>query len=104
MTFDREAGEAESYAMLDRYVAAGGNFIDTANVYSAGKSEEVAGRWLHKQRRESFVIATKVRFPMGQGPDDVCLSRKHIYAAVKESLTRLGTDYIDLYQRAIILP
>ena len=67
MTFGREASEAESHAMLDRYVEAGGNFIDTANVYSTGKSEEVVGRWLGKQRRESFVIATKVRFPMGHG-------------------------------------
>ncbi len=98
MTFGREASEAESHAMLDRYVEAGGNFIDTANVYSTGKSEEVVGRWLGKQRRESFVIATKVRFPMGPGPNDVGLSRKHIYAAVQESLKRLGTDYVDLYQ------
>ena len=98
MTFGREASEAESFAMLDRFVQAGGNFIDTANVYSTGKSEEVVGKWLGRQRRESFVIATKVRFPMGPGPNDVGLSRKHIYAAVRESLTRLGTDYIDLYQ------
>ena len=98
MTFGREAPEAESFAMLNRFVEAGGNFIDTANVYSTGKSEEVLGRWLHAQRRESFVLATKVRFPMGQGPNDVGLSRKHIHAAVQESLKRLGTDYVDLYQ------
>jgi aryl-alcohol dehydrogenase-like predicted oxidoreductase len=98
MTFGREASEPESHAMLDRYVEAGGNFIDTANVYSTGKSEEVVGRWLGRQRRESFIIATKVRFPMGSGPNDVGLSRKHIHAAVQESLRRLGTDYIDLYQ------
>jgi aryl-alcohol dehydrogenase-like predicted oxidoreductase len=98
MTFGREASEAESHAMLDAFVAAGGNFIDTANVYSRGVSEEILGRWLVKQNRDSFVIATKVRFPMGDGPNDVGLSRKQIRSAVEASLRRLQTDYIDLYQ------
>jgi aryl-alcohol dehydrogenase-like predicted oxidoreductase len=98
MTFGREASEAESFAMLDRFVEAGGNFIDTANVYSTGKSEEVVGKWLARQKRESLVIATKVRFSMGPGPNDAGLSRKHILAAARESLKRLGTDYVDLYQ------
>ncbi|ADI14948.1 aldo/keto reductase [Truepera radiovictrix] len=100
MTFGREheATEAESHAMLDRFVAAGGTFIDTANVYSQGVSEEILGRWLAHQAREGLVIATKVRFPMGDGPNEVGLSRKHILASVEASLRRLNTDYIDLYQ------
>jgi aryl-alcohol dehydrogenase-like predicted oxidoreductase len=100
MTFGRqnEATEEESYAMLDRFVAVGGNFIDTANVYSTGISEEIVGKWLRRQRRDDLVIATKVRFPMGTGPNDLGLSRKHILSSVEASLKRLQTDYIDLYQ------
>jgi aryl-alcohol dehydrogenase-like predicted oxidoreductase len=98
MTFGREATEETSIKMLDRFVEAGGNFIDTANVYSQGVSEEIVGRWLKGKRRDDFVIATKVRFPMGAGPNDVGLSRKHILAQIEASLRRLGTDYIDLYQ------
>ncbi len=98
MTFGREADEATSFAMMDRFVAAGGNFIDTANVYSRGLSEEIVGRWLRGKRRDDYVIATKVRWPMGDGPNDVGLSRKHILASAEASLRRLGTDYIDLYQ------
>ncbi len=98
MTLGREADEATSFALMDRFVAAGGNFIDTANVYSRGISEEVVGRWLHGKRRDDLVIATKVRWPMGEGPNDVGLSRKHILSSADASLRRLGTDYIDLYQ------
>ena len=98
MTFGREADEALSHTMLDSFVEAGGNFIDTADVYSRGISEEVTGNWLSKQNRDDLVIATKVRFPMGDGPNDVGLSRKHIMAGVEASLKRLQTDYIDLYQ------
>ena len=85
-------------ASLDRFVAAGGTFIDTADVYSRGGSEEVIGRWLAGRRRDDLVIATKVRGEMGDGPNQVGLSRKHILEAVDASLRRLGTDYIDLYQ------
>lgn len=98
MTFGRETEEDDSYALMDRFVEAGGNFIDTANVYSRGVSETIVGRWLKEKRREDYVIATKVRFPMGDGPNDQGLSRKHILASVEESLRRLQTDYIDLYQ------
>ncbi len=98
MTFGREADEETSVRILDRFAEAGGNFLDTADVYNQGVSEEIIGRWLKGKRREDFVIATKVRFPMGQGPNDVGLSRKHILAGVEGSLRRLGTDYIDLYQ------
>ena len=98
MTFGRESSEQDSYAMMDRFIEAGGNFIDTANVYSTGVSEEIVGRWLNKQKRDDIVLATKVRFPMGDGPNDLGLSRKHILSSVEASLRRLQTDYIDLYQ------
>jgi len=88
--------EEESCKMMDTFVAAGGNFIDTANVY--GDSEQVVGRWLSKRRREEIVVATKARNPMGPGPNDTGLSRKHIMASVQDSLRKLQTDYIDLYQ------
>mgnify|MGYP006288102737 FL=1 len=98
MTFGRETEEDDSYALMDRFVEAGGNFIDTANVYSRGVSETIVGRWLKEKRREDYVIATKVRFPMGDGPNDQGLSRKHLLASVDASLRRLQSDYIDLYQ------
>jgi len=98
MTFGRESSEKVSFQLLDRFVEAGGNFIDTADVYSQGLSEEILGRWLKGKTRDDFVIATKVRFPMGPGPNDIGLSRKHIFAAVDSSLLRLNTTYIDLYQ------
>lgn len=98
MTFGRESTEKGSYQILDRFVEAGGNFIDTADVYTRGVSEEILGRWLKDKPRDDFIIATKVRFAMGEGPNDEGLSRKHILSAVEASLRRLGTDYIDLYQ------
>jgi len=98
MSFGRESDERTSHAMLDRFVEIGGNFIDTANVYSTGVSEEILGRWLAKHTRDDFVVATKVRWGMGPGPNDAGLSRKHIMRSVDDSLRRLGTDYIDLYQ------
>ncbi|MCX7670246.1 MAG: aldo/keto reductase [Anaerolineae bacterium] len=98
MTFGREADEATSFRLMDRFVEAGGNFIDTANVYGRGVSEEIVGRWLKGKRRDDLVIATKVRWPMGEGPNDVGLSRKHILSSADASLRRLATDYIDLYQ------
>ena len=98
MTFGRESDEETSHRILDRFVEAGGNFIDTADVYTRGASEEVVGRWLRGKRRSDFVVATKVRFPMGEGPNDVGLSRQHILTGVEASLRRLGTDTIDLYQ------
>jgi aryl-alcohol dehydrogenase-like predicted oxidoreductase len=98
MTFGRETSEQDSFKILDRFVAEGGNFVDTADVYTRGVSEEIVGKWLQDQKRDDVVLATKVRFPMGEGPNDIGLSRKHIISGVKESLRRLGTDYIDLYQ------
>ena len=98
MTFGREIDEKASHQILDHFVGAGGNFIDTADVYTRGVSEEIVGSWLKDTARDDYVIATKVRFPMGDGPNDVGLSRKHIMVGVEDSLRRLNTDYIDLYQ------
>jgi aryl-alcohol dehydrogenase (NADP+) len=100
MTFGAEATEETSHAILDAYVEAGGTFIDTADVYSAGASEEIIGRWLaeHPTEAAHLVVATKGRFPMGDGPNDVGLSRTHLRAALDASLGRLGVDHVDLYQ------
>ncbi len=97
MTFGRETEEKESLRILSRYLEGGGNFIDTANVYSRGISESILGRAL-KGKREEVVLATKVFFRMGEGVYDCGANRKHIMKAVEESLQRLQTDYIDLYQ------
>jgi aryl-alcohol dehydrogenase-like predicted oxidoreductase len=97
MTFGREADEATSKAIVDRFLDAGGNFVDTANVYSQGVSEEITGRVLGS-RRDEVVLATKVRFRMGDGPNDIGLSRRNIRKEVEASLRRLGTEWIDLYQ------
>ncbi|MEU5398194.1 aldo/keto reductase [Streptomyces sp. NPDC005963] len=98
MTFGRESTEPESHAILDRFTEAGGNFIDTADIYSAGASEEILGRWLKQRRRDDLVIATKVRYGTGDSPNDRGLGRNHLIAGVEASLRRLGTDHIDLYQ------
>jgi aryl-alcohol dehydrogenase-like predicted oxidoreductase len=98
MTFGRETDEKTSGQIMDCFVQFGGNFIDTADVYSQGSSEEVVGRWLKNKRRDDYIIATKVNFPMGDGPNDRGTSRKHILSGVENSLRRLQTDYIDLYQ------
>jgi len=98
MTFGREADEATSHRMLDRFADVGGTFVDTADVYGPGTSEEVTGRWLRRRDRDQWVIATKVRFPSGPGVNDVGLSRKHILASIDASLRRLQTDHVDLYQ------
>lgn len=96
MTFGRESSEALCHQMLDCFVASGGNFIDTADAYSSGLSEEIVGNWLKGKARHDLVVATKVRF--GNGLNNRGLSRKHIVAAIDGSLRRLNTDYIDLYQ------
>lgn len=100
MTFGNESDEAVSHAQLDRFVEVGGNFIDTANVYSRGVSEEIIGRWLAKRPevRDGLVIATKGRFAMGDGPNDLGLSRVSLSRALDASLRRLGVETIDLYQ------
>ena len=91
--------EADSKPFYKRALEAGINFFDTADVYSLGASEEVTGRALKEYaKRDDVVIATKVFSPMGGGPNERGLSRKHIFASIDDSLRRLGTDYIDLYQ------
>ena len=100
MTFGAEADEPTSHLILDAFLAAGGTFIDTADVYSSGTSEEIIGSWLasHPTDREQVVIATKARFPMGTGPNDLGLTRRHLGRALDASLGRLGVEQIDLYQ------
>lgn len=98
MTFGWQADEATSDIILDRYVEGGGNFLDTSDVYSDGKSEEIIGRWLTRQDRENVVLATKARFRTGDGANSVGLSRKHLLRAVRDSLRRLQTEYVDLLQ------
>ena len=100
MTFGAEADEATSHAILDAFVEAGGTFIDTADVYSAGDSERIIGSWLaaHPSEAKQAVIATKGRFPMGDGPNDLGLSRRHLRTALDASLERLGVEHVDLYQ------
>jgi aryl-alcohol dehydrogenase-like predicted oxidoreductase len=97
MHFGGETDEETSVRILDAFVDAGGTFIDTADVYGGGASEEVLGRWLKGRNRDDLVIATKVWGRTGPGPNDHGLSRKHIRTAVEASLRRLGTDHIDLY-------
>jgi aryl-alcohol dehydrogenase-like predicted oxidoreductase len=105
MDFGWTAPRENCAPVLDAFAAAGGNFIDTADVYSrwaegnpGGVAEELIGSWLKTQRRDQIIIATKVRGPMGTSPNDQGLSRHHIIAACEASLRRLQTDYIDLYQ------
>jgi len=103
MTFGRETDEKTAAKILDRFIEVGGNFLDTANVYAAGASEEILGRILG-ERRKDLVVATKVRFNanifMGKtvAPNQIGLSRGHIMSEVEASLRRLKMDYIDLYQ------
>lgn len=94
------ADEATSFAIMDRALEAGVNFIDTANVYGQdGLSERVVGKWLKERgARDKVVLATKFRFRMNPTPNGAGASRLHIMRAVEDSLTRLGTDRIDLYQ------
>ena len=104
MNFGTQTAEDASFTILDRALELGLNFIDTANVYSPrrgeGLSEQIIGRWLAQGggRRERVVLATKVYNPMGDGPNDRGLSAYHIRRACEESLRRLQTDHIDLYQ------
>ena len=92
--FGWTADEQQSFAVLDAYTAAGGNFIDTADLYSAGGSETIIGEWLTKRgRRDDVVIATKT----GMWEERKGLSAANIAAAAEDSLRRLGTDHIDLY-------
>lgn len=100
------AGQEQAFAIMDAFAEAGGSFLDTSNIYSkwvegnpGGVSEEFIGRWMQARRnRHTTVVATKVRGRMWEGPNGEGLSRAHILRACEDSLRRLQTDYIDLYQ------
>ncbi|XP_060083964.1 1-deoxyxylulose-5-phosphate synthase YajO-like [Ylistrum balloti] len=96
MTFGRETSKEDSFTMLDIFEEHGGNFIDSANIYSLGISEKIVGEWVQRTNREQHIIATKVRFPMGNTVNERGLGRKHIIHSVHASLKRLKTDYIDV--------
>jgi aryl-alcohol dehydrogenase-like predicted oxidoreductase len=91
-----EVGKERAHDLLDAYADAGGNFIDTADVYGGGRSEEYIGDWLADRDREKFVIASKIYWPTADHPNGKGLSRKHLRNNVAEILDRLGTDYVDL--------
>jgi aryl-alcohol dehydrogenase-like predicted oxidoreductase len=104
MTFGHQCDEQTSFAILDKAADQGVSFLDTADVYpvpptpeTAGRSEDIIGKWL-QGKRDRFVLATKCRMRVGHGANDEGLSRRHIMKAVEDSLRRLRTDYIDLYQ------
>jgi aryl-alcohol dehydrogenase-like predicted oxidoreductase len=100
LTFGNETDQATSFGQLDRFTEAGGNLVDSADVYADGRSEEIIGRWLAARpgSRELVVLATKGRFPTDESPNGHGLSRKHLALALDASLRRLNVDTIDLYQ------
>ena len=100
VSFGRHTSEKESLAILDRALQAEINFFDTSNSYNEGVTETIVGKWLSqdKSRRDQIVLATKVYSQMGEGPNDARLSAYHIRRACEDSLRRLQTDHIDLYQ------
>ncbi len=105
MTFGWTSDEKSAYEVFDRFADAGGNFVDTADVYSrwapgnpGGVAETYVGNWLKSRPRAEFIVATKARGRMWPGPNGEGLSRMHIMRAAEDSLKRLQTDYIDLYQ------
>src|SRR6516225_5604039 len=104
MTFGLQSDETTAIAVMDRAAEGGVDFLDSSDAYplggdlaSRGRTEEIIGRWL-RGKRDRFIIATKCFAPVGPAPFDAGNSRKHIMSAVEDSLRRLGTDYIDLYQ------
>jgi aryl-alcohol dehydrogenase-like predicted oxidoreductase len=98
LTYGGSVAEERAQACIYKAYELGINFFDTANVYMRGTAEEIVGRALKGFERDSYFLATKVYFPMGEGPNDRGLSRKHITEQCHASLTRLGVDYVDLYQ------
>lgn len=98
ITFGNQLTAADSQRMVNRALALGINYFDTADVDRHGEAEEVLGRALRSAAiRQDFVVATKAFFPMGEGVNNRGLSRKHLFDSVNDSLRRLGTDYIDLF-------
>ncbi|MCL7748731.1 aldo/keto reductase [Halalkalibacter alkaliphilus] len=97
MTFGKATPEDESITMIAQFLEDGGNFIDTADVYVGGTSEEIVGKAI-KEKRQDIILATKVRMKVGDRPNDVGYSRKRVMDGIEASLKRLQTDYVDLYQ------
>lgn len=98
LTYGKAVNNQTAHHCIHKAYELGINFFDTANAYETGKAEQVLGEALRTYSRSSYVVATKVFFPMGEGPNDRGLSRKHIIEQCDASLKRLGMDYIDLYQ------
>jgi aryl-alcohol dehydrogenase-like predicted oxidoreductase len=98
LTFANALDQRQGQELIDKAMEVGINFLDTANGYAGGRAEEAWGVLLKGKRRSDFVLATKVFFPMGTGPNDTGLSRKHVFEQCHASLRRLQTDYVDLYQ------
>lgn len=100
MAFGTETAVADAYDIMSAYAVAGGNVIDTADTYGLGESERIVGSWLrdHPTEARRMLIATKARYPMSGDPNDLGLSRLHLRRSLDDSLRRLGTDCIDLYQ------
>ncbi|OGX68507.1 MAG: voltage-gated potassium channel [Paenibacillus sp. RIFOXYA1_FULL_44_5] len=97
MTYGGYVARENAVKSIDKAYELGVNFFDTANVYERGEAEKVVGETLRKYPRESYVLTTKVFWPMGDGPNDRGLSRKHVMEQCHASLKRLGTDYVDIY-------
>ena len=98
LTYGNEVDERTAADCIRRAYELGVNFFDTANVYAGGRAEEVMGPVVREFPRSDYALATKVFFPMGSGPNDSGLSRKHVLEQCEASLRRLGLDYVDLYQ------
>jgi aryl-alcohol dehydrogenase-like predicted oxidoreductase len=98
MNFGGPTSEADSVRLIHKAIDAGINFVDTANVYNQGESERVVGKALSGSRREKIILATKCHFPQSDDPNDRGNSRRHILQAIEDSLRRLNTEWIDLYQ------
>ncbi len=96
LTYGNAVENETAIKTIDKAYELGINFFDTANVYNRGEAEKVVGEALRKYDRSSYVLATKVFFPMGDGPNDRGLSRKHVYEQANASLKRLGLDYVDI--------
>ncbi|MEW9669382.1 aldo/keto reductase family protein [Ammoniphilus sp. 3BR4] len=97
LTYGNAIEKEKAALTIDKAYELGINFFDTANVYATGEAEKIVGEALKKYPRESYVLATKVFFPMGEGPNDRGLSRKHVFEQIHASLKRLDMDYIDIY-------
>ncbi|HEU5138501.1 MAG TPA: aldo/keto reductase family protein [Bacillales bacterium] len=98
LTYGETVGQNTAEDCIHKAYELGVNFFDTANVYNQGEAEKVVGKAIKSFSRDSYVLASKVYFPMGDGPNDRGLSRKHIMEQCDASLQRLGVDYLDLYQ------